>query len=1513
MPFDTAPVITPSQRRLRRIVEARQREIAGPFQEELSREQLNAIREQQRLAAAPEGARRFRETFRETGLGAEPGAPVRRPELAGRGGLAELFRGFGAGERIVQGAERAQRFVFRPVGAVLGAAILEGPTVFGIPAFKIKGRTIVAPRGTTVNAIKDAIERIHTEEGLDLDAAISAFQDRFEAVPGFFGTTELVGSALVPPFALGPLAGVEARLAGAAVRGAARAPAAAAVTARAGVGAAGAATRAGVRAAGAVGETVARATPRRLRAIVAEQTGGIRPRRAPPSPDAAVRATGANAAEDATQVVRGTKQPWELTRSEWTAAKGELRLAGTGADVGRTGPRALDQRIANLERFNFGVEGGLGATGRLPVDHKAVIRKALAENQPIPENVLAEYPDLVRGAGAPAAVSPPVPQPPAPRSRTSRTTITRGGETLEVGGVEDLARIARGEQPQVIVTAPKRATAQVERVQRAGRQAPEAVPPRQAREAHVETAAPDGPQPPAPPPTARAAAGATPPEKPSDILADVAEKATKGERPDQTLLRRHEAAITISQRQVSTTVQAGNDQLKAAGIGVMRQGQLVPRASDIPQLDELFKALHAPSRVASGEIVVPENLRPLFDELRQLTDWETAATLDFDATFAKVDDYFFRGWKPPEGAFAASGRERGRLVTRPGFKKPRTNATYAEMRELGFEPLFWNPYQQWGTRRLMGVRYREQMALVDSLKSLGDEFAQPHSGGPIPKGWRVPEIGPAFEGKSFATVDGEGQATAMFTRRWIVPNNVANTLENIYGKRPQLGKAQLGPLNVDLLKAIDAATFIPKRVKLFGSFFQQVDFLNRSGAGSWTRAVDDLLRGRPVSAVAAVARYPQSVATILRANFSPGFRRTLKQQLDDTTPLVRGKPGVNFKGISEAGLSTIDVTIFPRDVTSFPRDMDELVRSVADESGILGMSKGVLRMVTSLESAMRRGLFEGVYTAAITQDIKNTIAPMIVRNFPKATDAQINGMIARTANIKFSTIPASQSVFQDRYFREILRRVFFSIGESEGLLRQATGALRGPNARFWRTHWAGTFLFLVSAAEVIHFASTGQLLPFARFAPISRDHYGPLPFGYNRDFAAPNVPFTGRNAAEITLDLAGQMDTALRVLNPGSFLSARMSAPLRAFTNQLSGTDFFGTPIDDVGPGGVVSRTVQLVTDLFSPIGPGQALTEIARERIPGLERVVPEGEGRLGTAGLGVQATGLNLRAESTTNLLIRASQELGLTRPDGSPIRDPRDLAPSQRNQIEAHPVFGAELGKRQETAVARRSEGAIARQSANEIDQRRFTQETALVRELNTQQIPGDRRQQLEIFRDTYGDIQLRAATRRSQLNIDFKRFQEERELPDDPFDRALVQYYDAFDQATTESGRLDFDRLDSILDSLNRRWTPAQKKHVEENTGLAEHPPEIQEFIRARQALRPYWEAAEGPERNMMRLERPDIDVALVRWYGYQPRTLQGFEASQVAAPQPSGRLRQISVEPQEEQQPRRLRVPVWAKR
>lgn len=183
-------------------------------------------------------------------------------------------------------------------------------------------------------------------------------------------------------------------------------------------------------------------------------------------------------------------------------------------------------------------------------------------------------------------------------------------------------------------------------------------------------------------------------------------------------------------------------------------------------------------------------------------------------------------------------------------------------------------------------------------------------------------------------------------------------------------------------------------------------------------------------------------------------------------------------------------------------------------------------------------------------------------------------------------------------------------------------------------------------------------------------------------------------------------------------------------------------------------------------------------------------------------------------------------------------------------------------------------------------RLAEEAGLAADFEAGRFESDS-QGLKRFRDTYDDIQTRAAARRAQLNEDFRLFQKTGELPEDLNERATVQYYAAFDKARRPSGEMDFDRLARFMALLDRSWKPEQKAWVEKDTGQTEHVGVIGEFVRAKKFLsKVYWSIGDeyGPEnawtprqaaavetrRLMLASSNLAVDTALVKFYGRTPK-------------------------------------------
>jgi hypothetical protein len=82
-------------------------------------------------------------------------------------------------------------------------------------------------------------------------------------------------------------------------------------------------------------------------------------------------------------------EPWQMTRKEWYDAKNNDRAETFGSSGKRNGAAETAARIERKARLNYGV-----AENGEPVDHRQVIEKAIADGKQIPDEVLADYPDL---------------------------------------------------------------------------------------------------------------------------------------------------------------------------------------------------------------------------------------------------------------------------------------------------------------------------------------------------------------------------------------------------------------------------------------------------------------------------------------------------------------------------------------------------------------------------------------------------------------------------------------------------------------------------------------------------------------------------------------------------------------------------------------------------------------------------------------------------------------------------------------------------------------------------------------------------------------------------------------------------------------------------------------------------------------------------------------------------------------------------------------------------------------
>lgn len=930
-------------------------------------------------------------------------------------------------------------------------------------------------------------------------------------------------------------------------------------------------------------------------------------------------------------------------------------------------------------------------------------------------------------------------------------------------------------------------------------------------------------------------------------LYDMTNRVIPGEDAGRAALRLWDGTRNRMATETIAWWRKGNKTLKDLGIGTTEgRNQRLTEEDSL----ELFKALH-------GEGSVPANLQSFYDDLKVLLDQEASDMLAFDPTFSRVlmahPDYFPRGWRPPREA------QRLKLGAKPGFLKPRVDATFTEMVEAGWEPISWNPYDMLALRRMSGTEYREGRILISRLKTFSKAIAEHDA---PREGWRVPKVGPAFEGKPYVSADGK----AYMTPKVSVPNRVADVLESIYGVKIEFRVA-----GVDIWRAISGFGAVTKRAKLFMSLFQHVDFLTRDFIVGFTP--EGIRHGLPL-------KFPALAARVSWSAVSPTFRANLEARILSGEPLYIDSD-ISLKMVADKGWK------LGQDELLIRRDVREQLEAIVKEAQAEGLkvrwfqragqavvkaTDPVTRRLDAVAKFFEAGLFDGVYRESQAYVLEHVVIPRLKRLHPEWTSEQIAGSAAEEINKQFSTLAVWQSVLQQPAAREVARTFFFSWNETESWMRQASSAVKGENAVYWREYTIAMYIALAVAANAINMISEGEPLPADRYVPFKLGSpYSSMPWGiaYNDKFMSPRLPWNGRNGQPLYLDIVGQADTWLRwILDPAGALTARVNVLPRAVINQVQGRDFWGRELKDWD-----DRVKQLVLDLFAPIGAGNLL-EIARLQWPEVAEVLPEAEARIGIVGSLIQATGLNVRAIKTRDMLDNFARESGLKKADGTPVETWDDLEPSQRRILERNEVLQRELGLRSVVAVERQYPGAEGFAKLDTLDQERITRGETLVGELVSDLIGIDRTEafdEAKAFRAEVSRLKKEIADRKSQVDEDYQLFKDTGELPDDPNKRALVEYYNIFEKGRRPSGAMDWDKVRDLELALRTSWTPAEEAYVDRNIGLTEWGPLMQEFIDGQRVLSDsgYWDVPEI-DRRVFRFQHPEIeDILTGKFYNYKP--------------------------------------------
>jgi hypothetical protein len=923
-----------------------------------------------------------------------------------------------------------------------------------------------------------------------------------------------------------------------------------------------------------------------------------------------------------------------------------------------------------------------------------------------------------------------------------------------------------------------------------------------------------------------------PPRRPDISLSDDLQLPS-WEQPRFGIMRKWEGARNVAGVEMQRFFNQGNQNLRRAGFN--------PNRLTEEDMRSLFEALHGERSIDT----LPQNLRSLYDDLNQARRVEERDMLEFlsavQASGAKTlmafdarnfasrmlphPDYFPRGWNIPDIVPKKLVGPRDRLGVTPGFAKPRIDAPFTELLEWaksrGGGPKSWNPYAMMAERVIAGVEYRESVKIANRAREL--RIALPVSEAPK-TGWRVPRVGPVFEGRPYPNAEGG----VSFTQAIATTNPLADFLEVAYGRKP----------NLPGLAAIQQFTNILKSTKLILSPFQHADFAFRTVGAAFTPTA--LLRGGP-------AKFPSFMFDMLTTTLAPRMRERLINNIMDEPALFRdGSFVVPGRMLVEEGWNIGgDLSFIQREFGSF---INETTRTLA--ATFPGrVSQVGIKALKEANDWFQKGLFDGTYRSAQRWSLKHFILPQVRRSHPDWTPRQVAAEAADQVNVMFSTIGIWQDILKNPAYRFLTHNLAFSANETQSLLRGTALALSrpgAPKAGLFREWYIGLYLGMAVIANVVNFWATGKFLPKESYIPINIDDpYAPWTVGYNNRLLSPQIPYVkGRGGVPVYADLVGQMDTAFRwALDPIGALAARTNVLPRFFINQFKSMNFYGETLHGESFGDTVrKRAVQGAIDIGAPIG-GTSVLGALREKYPAIYDLVPSSEGRLGFTGLLVQAAGINLRGETTPDYLdrlARAAGNSGFLAPDGQKVRKWDQLLPRQKNRITALPEIEAELLRRDQEGIDRQSEGAIARGSLRKIDDDRLSQEAALDERLRLGLLLEAEGLTPRKYREEFSRIQLVSVAKKAQSNEDFQRFIEEAELPDDPYKRALVEYYLTWDYARRDDGSIDFRRQEMLQAALEQTWTPEQIQVVADNTRLLKHSPTGTKLVHDRKLLEPYFD-------------------------------------------------------------------------
>ena len=388
-------------------------------------------------------------------------------------------------------------------------------------------------------------------------------------------------------------------------------------------------------------------------------------------------------------------------------------------------------------------------------------------------------------------------------------------------------------------------------------------------------------------------------------------------------------------------------------------------------------------------------------------------------------------------------------------------------------------------------------------------------------------------------------------------------------------------------------------------------------------------------------------------------------------------------------------------------------------------------------------------------------------------------------------------------------------------------------------------------------------------------------------------PFRGIVKAMVPREVEG-IPFPVPLANVHNFFLNRLTPIAKTQLDVARNKDFFGTTIAKGNALEQMARILWYEVEGILPISLS-VISEALRLRLD-------TGEVDIGdvAAEAAVQVGGANLLSETPFQFrdkqVIPWAKRLGL--PD---IESYYDLSPEFRLKFQkAEPEIFEEIQKETNRRAKRGDERSLRIVKSEELKQEFTTQQLADDEEFNAG------RMESAEWRDRRRIRQATLNAKRDQIYQDL----DARE-PETPTDF----YYAKIDELATKFNGIMTSEAWDELEQWVATLSPADQEFIEKNTRLGSFTPTVQQYFEANELLQPYWDIGEdyaisdpqtadfwrfylkgasekrrermrdlpaiarlakrrADDKLAVRAGVPAIDVALVRWYGFAPKTAQG---------------------------------------